>query len=110
MSRIYLSPPHMSGLEQQYVQETFTANWIAPVGPQLDAFEQEFAEAVGVPHAVAVNSGTAALHLALQLAGVGPGDEVLVSMLTFAASANPVVYLVQYHETHCAMGSSSSQP
>jgi len=93
MSRIYLSPPHMSGFEQQYGKETFTSNWIAPVGPQVDAFEQEFAEAVGVPHALALNSGTAALHLSLQLAGVGPGDEVLVSTLTFAASVNPVVYL-----------------
>ncbi len=93
MPRLYLSPPHMSGLEQQFVQEVFASNWIAPLGPQVDAFEAEFAEAVGAPYALALSSGTAALHLALILAGVGPGDEVLVSTLTFSASANPVVYL-----------------
>ena len=93
MTRIYLSPPHMSGLEQQFVQETFASNWIAPLGPQVDAFEQEFAAAVGAPYALALSSGTAALHLALILAGVGPGDEVLVSTLTFSASVNPIVYL-----------------
>ena len=93
MARIYLSPPHMSGLEQQFVQEVFASNWIAPLGPQVDAFEAEFAAAVGAPYALALSSGTAALHLALILAGVGPGDEVLVSTLTFSASANPVVYL-----------------
>lgn len=91
--RIYLSPPHMSGLEQHYVREVFASNWIAPLGPQVDAFEAEFAARVGVPYALALNSGTAALHLALLLAGVGPGDEVLVSTLTFAASVNPIVYL-----------------
>lgn len=91
--RLYLSPPHMSGREQQYVQEVFASNWIAPLGPQVDAFEAEFAAAVGAPHALALSSGTAALHLALLLAGVGPGDEVLVATLTFSASANPVVYL-----------------
>lgn len=93
LARIYLSAPHMSGLEQKYVSEAFSSNWIAPVGPQIDAFESEMAEVVGVRHAVALTSGTAALHLALQLVGVGSGDEVLVSTLTFAASANPVVYL-----------------
>jgi dTDP-4-amino-4,6-dideoxygalactose transaminase len=91
--RIYLSPPHMSGREQGYLQEVFQSNWIAPLGPQVDAFEREFAAAVGAPHALALNSGTAALHLALRLVGVSPGDEVLVSTLTFAASANPIVYL-----------------
>ncbi len=91
--RLYLSPPHMSGREQQYVQEVFASNWIAPLGPQVDAFEAEFAQRVGSPHALALSSGTAALHLALLLAGVGPGDEVLVSTLTFSASVNPVVYL-----------------
>jgi pyridoxal phosphate-dependent aminotransferase EpsN len=83
----------MSGLEQQFVQETFMSNWIAPLGPQVDAFEAEFAAAVDAPYALALSSGTAALHLALLLAGVGPGDEVLVPTLTFSASANPVVYL-----------------
>ncbi len=91
--RIYLSPPHMSGREERLVQEVFASNWIAPLGPQVDAFEAEFAAAVGASRALALVSGTAALHLALLLAGVGPGDEVLVSTLTFSASANPVVYL-----------------
>lgn len=91
--RIYLSPPHMSGREELYVREAFASNWIAPAGPHVDAFEQEFAAAVGARYAAAVSSGTAALHLALQLAGVGADDEVLVSTLTFAASANPVRYL-----------------
>jgi len=93
MTRIYLSPPHMSGREERFVRETFASNWIAPLGPQVDAFEAEFAAAVGAPHALALSSGTAALHLALLLAGVGPSDEVLVSTLTFSASANPIVYL-----------------
>lgn len=91
--RIYLSPPHMSGFEQDLVREAFESNWIAPLGPQVDAFEREFAEVVGAKHALALASGTAALHLALILAAVGPGDEVVVSSLTFAASAFPVVYL-----------------
>lgn len=93
MPRIYLSPPHMSGREQRYVQEVFDSNWIAPLGPQVDAFEREFAHVVGASHALALSSGTAALHLALQLLGVGAGDEVLVSTLTFAASANAVTYV-----------------
>lgn len=91
--RIYLSPPHMSGLEQQFVQEAFDSNWIAPLGPQVNAFEQEFAEIVGTKHALALSSGTAGIHLALILADVSRDDEVLVSTLTFVASANPVVYL-----------------
>ena len=82
----------MSGRELPYIEEAFGTNWIAPVGPHLEAFEREFAEVVGVEHAVAVSSGTAALHLALILAGVGRGDEVLVSDFTFAASVNPIVY------------------
>lgn len=91
--RIYLSPPHLTGGELRYVQEAFATNWVAPLGPHVDAFEQEFRTVVGAAHAVAVSSGTAALHLALILAGVGPGDEVFVSTFTFAASANPIVYL-----------------
>ncbi|MCX6049331.1 MAG: DegT/DnrJ/EryC1/StrS family aminotransferase, partial [Chloroflexi bacterium] len=89
--RIHLSSPHMSGLEQKFVQEAFETNWIAPVGPHVNAFEEEFAAMVGAPYAAALSSGTAALHLALLLAGVGPGDEVLVSTLTFSASANPIL-------------------
>ena len=83
----------MSGREQQYVQEVFASNPIAPLGAQVDAFEAEFAAAVGAPYALALASGTAALHLVLIQAGVGPGDEVLVSTLTFSASVNPIVYL-----------------
>lgn len=92
-TRIYLSSPHMSGLEEQFVAEAFATNWIAPIGPHVTAFEEEFAALVGVAHAAALSSGTAALHLALLLAGVASGDEVLVSTLTFSASANPIVYL-----------------
>ena len=90
--RIYLSPPHMSGLEQQYVQAAFDSNWVAPLGPNVDAFEQEFCAATGASHALALSSGTAALHLALILLGVQPGDEVAVSTLTFSASVNPIIY------------------
>ncbi|HET8655865.1 MAG TPA: aminotransferase class I/II-fold pyridoxal phosphate-dependent enzyme [Longimicrobiaceae bacterium] len=91
--RIYLSSPHMGGEEERFVAEAFATNWIAPLGPHVDAFEREFCAAVGAGHAAALSSGTAALHLALQLVGVGPGDEVLVSSLTFSASVNPIVYL-----------------
>lgn len=93
MKRIYLSPPHLSSLEAQFLQEALESGWIAPLGPQVEAFEREFAEVVGARHALALSSGTAAIHLALILAGVGPGDEVVVSTLTFAASAFPVLYL-----------------
>ena len=91
--RIYLSSPHMGDAEQAFVDDAFASNWIAPLGPHVDAFEREFADAVGAAHAAALSSGTAALHLALQLVGIGPGDDVLVSTLTFAASATPIVYL-----------------
>lgn len=91
-TRIWLSSPHMSGLEEEYVADAFATNWVAPLGPHVDAFEREFAEAVGARHAAALSSGTAAIHLALILAGVGPGDEVLVSTLTFSASVNPILY------------------
>jgi len=93
MPRLYLSPPDVGSAEVEFVLEAFESNWVAPVGPQLDAFESEFAALVGSRHAVAVSSGTAALHLALRLAGVGPGDEVLCSTLTFIASAAPITYL-----------------
>jgi dTDP-4-amino-4,6-dideoxygalactose transaminase len=91
-SRLYLSPPHMTGHEQGFVEEAFRSNWIAPLGPMVDAFEREICEYVGVPHATALMSGTAALHLALLLVGVKPGDEVLCATLTFSASANAIVY------------------
>jgi len=92
-NRIYLSPPDVGGAEIEFVLEAFQSNWVAPAGPNLDAFEEDFAQLVGSKHAVAVSSGTAALHLALRLAGVGPGDEVLCSSLTFVASAAPITYL-----------------
>jgi pyridoxal phosphate-dependent aminotransferase EpsN len=93
LPRLYLSPPDIGGAEIELVLEAFQSNWIAPAGPNLDAFEEDFARLVGSKHAVAVSSGTAALHLALRLAGVGPGDEVLCSSLTFIASAAPITYL-----------------
>lgn len=83
----------MSGREEPLISEAFSTNWIAPLGPHVDAFQHEFAAAVGARHALALSSGTAALHLALLLAGVGPGDEVVVSTLTFSASVNPIRYL-----------------
>jgi dTDP-4-amino-4,6-dideoxygalactose transaminase len=92
MDRIYLSPPHMGGEERRFVQEAFESNWIAPIGPHVDAFEQEFSRRLGIRHAAALSSGTAALHLAMKLVGVRPGDEVLCSTLTFVASANPILY------------------
>lgn len=90
--RIYLSSPHMSGNELNYIVEAFSTNWIAPLGPHVDAFERELAEYVGAGGALALSSGTAAIHLALRLAGVSPGDVVFCSSLTFIASANPVLY------------------
>ena len=93
IKQILLSTPHMGELEQKFVQEAFDTNWIAPVGPHVDAFEQEFCEVVGAKHAAAVTSGTAALHLALKLIGVGSGDEVFCSTLTFIATASPITYL-----------------
>lgn len=91
--RIYLSPPHMSGEEMRFIREAFETNWIAPVGPHVDAFEREFSQTIGVKDAAAVTSGSAALHLALRLAGIGPGDEVLCSDFTFIASVTSIVYL-----------------
>ncbi len=92
MNRVYLSPPHLFGREKELVDDAFASNWVAPLGPHVDAFEAETARIVGVAHAAALSSGTAALHLALRLLGVGPGDEVLCSSFTFSASANPIVY------------------
>jgi pyridoxal phosphate-dependent aminotransferase EpsN len=92
MTRIYLSAPHMGGLEAEYVSDAFRSNWLSSVGPNIDGFEQEFERIVGL-RAVALSSGTAALHLALRLVGVEPGDEVFCPTLTFVATANPVKYL-----------------
>jgi pyridoxal phosphate-dependent aminotransferase EpsN len=91
-ARIFLSPPDIGPDEQALVADAFASNWIAPLGPHVDAFEREFAQNVGAAHAVALSSGTAALHLALRLLGIGAGDEVFCSTLTFVASANPIVY------------------
>ncbi|MGP0108692.1 MAG: DegT/DnrJ/EryC1/StrS family aminotransferase [Acidimicrobiales bacterium] len=93
MSRIYLSPPEVGAEERRMLLEAFDSNWIAPVGPDIDAFEQELAERAGVDHAVALSSGTAALHLGLLLVGVGPGDEVLVPSFTFVATAAAATYV-----------------
>ncbi|MDM9385222.1 DegT/DnrJ/EryC1/StrS family aminotransferase [Chlorogloeopsis sp. ULAP01] len=90
---ILLSTPHIGDRELEFVKEAFDTNWIAPVGPHIDAFEKEFCQVTGAGYAAALASGTAALHLALQLVGVERGDEVFCSTLTFAASANPIVYL-----------------
>ncbi|WP_281285918.1 aminotransferase class I/II-fold pyridoxal phosphate-dependent enzyme [Paenibacillus sinopodophylli] len=92
MKRIYLSPPHMSGREQGYINEAFETNWIAPLGPNIDAFEKQLAAYTGSADAVAVSSGTAAIHLSLQLLGVGVGDTVLCPSFTFVATANPIRY------------------
>ena len=92
MSRIYLSPPHLGERELELTREAFESNWIAPLGPQVDAFESEFAAAVDLPHAAALSSGTASLHLALRLLGVGRGDTVFCPTLTFVASANAIAY------------------
>jgi dTDP-4-amino-4,6-dideoxygalactose transaminase len=93
MSRVYLSPPEVGAEERRMLLEAFDSNWIAPTGPDVDAFEREVAERAAVGHAVALSSGTAALHLALLLAGVKPGDEVLVPSFTFIATAAAVTYL-----------------
>ncbi|GEN46673.1 DegT/DnrJ/EryC1/StrS family aminotransferase [Alkalibacillus haloalkaliphilus] len=92
--RIYLSSPHMSdeGYEQQYVQEAFDTNWIAPLGSNVNGFEQELADKVGIKSAAALSSGTAAIHLALRAAEVGQNDIVFCPTLTFSATANPIIY------------------
>jgi pyridoxal phosphate-dependent aminotransferase EpsN len=92
-TRIYLSPPHMSGSEQKYIEDAFHTNWLAPLGPHVDMFENEIAKYLGVREAVAVSSGTAAIHLALSLLDVKKGDRIFCSTLTFVASANPILYL-----------------
>lgn len=92
MSKIWLSSPHLSGHEQKYIQEAFATNWIAPLGPNVDGFEQDLCKYVGINHAAALSSGTAALHLALIMLGVGRDDVVICQSFTFSASANPIVY------------------
>ena len=92
MPRIYLSPPDISTRDHAAVDAVLTSNWVAPVGPDLEVFESAVAELTERQYAVALNSGTAALHLALQLLNVQPGDSVICPTLTFAASANPICY------------------
>ncbi|MBP3685668.1 MAG: DegT/DnrJ/EryC1/StrS family aminotransferase, partial [Clostridia bacterium] len=92
MARLLLSPPYMGGREKAYVNEAFESNWIAPLGPQVTAFEEEVRARVEMPYALATASGTSALHLALKALGVGKGDRVFCSSFTFAASCNPIVY------------------
>ena len=91
--KIYLSPPHLNGEEIDFIKDAIDSNWIAPLGPHVDAFESEVADYVGVKQAAALSSGTAALHLALEMLGVQKGDHVFCSDLTFVASANAIRYL-----------------
>ena len=90
--KIYLSSPTMHGEEQKFVKEAFDTNWVAPLGPNVNAFEKELADYVGISHASALSAGTAAIHLALKILGVGKGDVVFVPTLTFSATCNPIVY------------------
>jgi pyridoxal phosphate-dependent aminotransferase EpsN len=92
IKKIYLSPPHVSNVERQMLINAFDSNWIAPIGPDVDAFENEMAEYIGIGFAAALSSGTGALHLALKISGVGVNDKVICSSLTFAASANTILY------------------
>ncbi len=90
--RIFLSSPTMNGKEQEYIKEAFDTNWVAPLGKNVDEFENEMAAHVGIAHAAALSAGTAAIHLALKLLGVKQGDKIFVSSLTFSASCNPILY------------------
>jgi dTDP-4-amino-4,6-dideoxygalactose transaminase len=94
LPKIWLSSPHMGGAERRFVQEAFDTNWVAPLGPNVDGFEADLSRYLGKDLQVAaLSSGTAALHLALILLGVGPGDEVICQSMTFSATANPIAYL-----------------
>ena len=90
--RIYLSSPHMGGEELKYINEAFESNWVAPLGPNVSNFEKELCEYTGSKYATALSSGTSAIHLALKCLGVGKGDIVFCSTLTFAATVNPIIY------------------
>jgi len=92
LDRIYLSPPHLGRHELNYLHKAVEDNWVAPAGPNLTGFEADLCAFTGVGHAVALHSGTAAIHLGLRLLGVGPGDEVLCPSFTFVATANPISY------------------
>lgn len=91
--RLYLSPPHLNGREKEFILDALASNYITPMGPMVDAFEAEFAKRVGYQYALAVVSGTAAIHLALRELGVSPGDEVMASTLTFIGGVAPILYL-----------------
>jgi dTDP-4-amino-4,6-dideoxygalactose transaminase len=91
--RLFLSPPHMSAIERELLLEAFDSGYIAPAGPMLDRFEQEFADYTGIPHVVALASGTAALHLALHMLDIGPGDAVITPTLTFIGGVVPILYM-----------------
>lgn len=93
MEKIWLSSPHMGGTEQSYVNEAFAENWIAPLGPNVNGFERDIQKFSGTGHAAALSSGTGAIHIALDILGVGEGDFVLVQSFTFCASVNPIEYL-----------------
>ncbi len=93
LKRIFLSPPHMSGMELPFIHEAFDSNYIAPLGPSVDGFEHEFSKMTGITHTLAVSSGTAAMHLTLRHLNVGPQDEVIASSLTFIGSVSPAVML-----------------
>lgn len=91
-SKIWLSSPHMSGNEMKYINEAFNTNWIAPLGPNVTSFENELGQYLGIKNVAVLTSGTAAIHLALIILGVKPGDEVISSSFTFSATVNPIVY------------------
>lgn len=91
--KILLSAPHMGGGEMKYIQQAFDQNWIVPLGPNVDAFEKELGQIAGADHVAALSSGTSAIHLALILLGVKPGDYVIGSSYTFSATVNPIAYL-----------------
>lgn len=91
--KVWLSTPHLGEYERKYIEEALTSNWVAPLGPNVDAFERELADYIGIGHAAALSSGTAALHLALQILNIGKGDVVFCSDFTFVASANPILYV-----------------
>ena len=93
LQRLFLSPPHMGGDERHLVEAVFDSNWVAPIGPMVDRFEQELAIFTGMPHVAALSSGTAALHLALRIAGVRHTDQVWSSTLTFIGGVAPIRYV-----------------
>ncbi len=91
-TKIYLSSPHMSGDEQKYIKEAFDQNWVAPLGPNVDGFEKEIGQYLTISNVAALSSGTSAIHLALIILNIQPGDEILVSSFTFSATVNPIAY------------------